>query len=182
MACQNLEERQPHRKSASKAKGSSLHCSPHCAKVDAGLNCTRIPADDICHPHQVHATRLILIPTCVMQKQKQKQQYGSGVGGAADLDQALEAAYQQFGRALGEAPRETARVVQRKLGLKKDTQTPNISQAGSVQQQMAQQRCALCARSSTQSHRMTSQMMHTCYVCLLCVALQRLCSVVAPLG
>ncbi len=83
-----------------------------------------------------------LVPTFV---QKQKQQYGPGAGGAAKLDPELEAAYQQFGRALGEAPRETASIVQRKLGIEQDTQRPSSSQARTAQRQRPQQRCAPCA-------------------------------------
>ena len=42
----------------------------------------------------------------------QKQQFGRSANGAAPgtLDDELEAAYRQFGRALGETPRETSKV------------------------------------------------------------------------
>ena len=74
--------------------------------------------------------------------QKQKQQYGPGVGGAVDLDPELEAAYQQFGRALGEAPRETARIVQSKLGSEEDRRQYSSSQAAvAAQKKSPQQRC-----------------------------------------
>lgn len=67
------------------------------------------------------------------------------------MDPALEAAYQQFGRALGEAPRETAKIVQQKLGIEQNTQQPISSQPRMAQRQRPQQRCALCARLSDHS-------------------------------
>ena len=88
-----------------------------------------------------------LEPTCV---QKQKQQYGPGAGGAVDLDPALEAAYKQFGKALGEAPRETAKIVQQKLGLEQEPQRPSGSQVRSTQQQRSQQRYVNCSLLSAQ--------------------------------
>ena len=68
-----------------------------------------------------------------------------------DLDPALEAAYQQFGKALGEAPRETARIVQTKLGLEQDTQRPDGSKAGSPRAQRTQQKCVLFCSLSDRS-------------------------------
>ncbi|CAL5230059.1 g13510 [Coccomyxa viridis] len=73
-------------------------------------------------------------------QKKQKRQYGPGAGGAAEMDPALEAAYQQFGRALGEAPRETAKIVQQKLGIEQTTQQPISSQPRMAQRQRPQQR------------------------------------------
>ena len=75
--------------------------------------------------------------------QKQKQQYGPAAGGAVDLSPELEAAYQQFGRALGEAPKETARIVQAKLGQEQQqTGQRSAPQAAARQSRSPPHRCA----------------------------------------
>ena len=68
-----------------------------------------------------------------LQKQKKQQQLGSGANIPAGLDPELEAAYQQFGRALGETPRETASIVQGKFNLEQQTERPKSSQATATQ-------------------------------------------------
>ncbi len=49
----------------------------------------------------------------------QKQQFGPSAGVAVPgmLDEEVEAAYKQFGRALGETPRETSKVVRAKYNI-----------------------------------------------------------------
>jgi len=98
------------------------------------------------------ATATAMPSTC--HAQKQKQQYGPGAGGAIDLDPELEAAYQQFGRALGEAPRETARIVQSKLGSEEDRRQYSSSQAAvAARKKSPQQRCVPSGRwTSHRSH------------------------------
>ena len=72
--------------------------------------------------------------------QKEKVMFGPGSGSAADLDPELEAAYQQFGRALGETPRETARIVQGNLGTEPKLQQLRGPRGVATQSQRPKQR------------------------------------------
>ena len=110
-----------HAKLASKMMTAGLHSAASVMHLD--------PSFRVAMPSTYHA-------------QKQKQQYGPGAGGAVNLDPELEAAYEQFGRALGEAPRETARIVQSKIGSGEERKQQSSSQAAvAARKKSPQQRC-----------------------------------------
>lgn len=150
VACQKVQERQAQRHNPGKAKGerleplpsvrctSPLHQDQSMAATAVICISTSTPVSDrlccnctgpsVAQPRQCHT-------------QKQKHQYGPAAGGAIDLSPELEAAYQQFGRALGEAPREIARIVQAKLGQEQQqTGLRSAPQAAARQSRSPQQR------------------------------------------
>lgn len=150
VACQKVQQRQALHHSPGKAKGERLEPSPSIRRSTSPLHqdqsiaaaavmCTSTSTplpDCLCTGPSVAKIR-----RCHMQKQK--QQYGPAAGGAINLSPELEAAYQQFGRALGEAPRETARIVQAKLGQEQEqTGKRSAPQAAARQSRSPTQRCA----------------------------------------
>ncbi|CAL8469136.1 g8677 [Coccomyxa elongata] len=69
--------------------------------------------------HRASQRRSNREPRIVCAAKKKKQQFGPSAGVAVPgmLDEEVEAAYKQFGRALGETPRETSKVVRAKYNI-----------------------------------------------------------------